>query len=189
MKKSLVRPSPALVVAFVALIVALGGTAYAGLSIPKNSVGAKQLKKGAVTTKKIKNGAVTASKINTSGLTVPNAVHAGSATSAASATIAGSAQPDAFAHVGSNGVLDTANSKNVAHVTTAGTGDYCLSGIPFTPRGGQVTVDYNDAGSDTAQLAIGPGRATSCPAGTQAFVFTETGTSPDNAGFYVVLYG
>jgi hypothetical protein len=78
------KPSPAFVLALVALFVALGGTSYAALSIPANSVGSKQLKKNAVTTKKIKNHAVTAAKINTTGLTVPNATHAGSATSAGS---------------------------------------------------------------------------------------------------------
>jgi hypothetical protein len=97
MRKSVLRrPSPALVVAFVALVVALGGTSYAAFSLPKNSVGSKQikngavtnskLKKGAVTTGKIKNGTVTKSKINTSGLTVPNALHANSADSATNAT-------------------------------------------------------------------------------------------------------
>jgi hypothetical protein len=85
------RPSPALVVATVALIVALGGTAYAGLSIPKNSVGTKQLKNGAVTTKKNKNGTVTAKKINTSGLTVPGALHANTADSATDANFASTA--------------------------------------------------------------------------------------------------
>lgn len=63
------RPSPALVVATVALIVALGGTAYAGVTVANNSVGSKQLKNNAVTTSKIKNDAVTASKINPSALT------------------------------------------------------------------------------------------------------------------------
>jgi hypothetical protein len=87
MRKPLLRrPSPALAVSFVALVVALGGTAYAGITIPKGSVGTNQLKNKAVTnaklgpgtvgTAKIKNGAVTASKINTSGLTVPNATTA-----------------------------------------------------------------------------------------------------------------
>jgi hypothetical protein len=48
------RPSPALIVAVVALIVALGGGAYAAISVPKNSVGTKQLKDGAVTPSKVK---------------------------------------------------------------------------------------------------------------------------------------
>jgi hypothetical protein len=64
MKHRLRAPSPALVVAVVALFVALGGTTYAATSLPKNSVGAKQLKKNAVTGVKIKSGAVTKTKIN-----------------------------------------------------------------------------------------------------------------------------
>jgi hypothetical protein len=41
-------------VAIVALFVALGGTGYAAIKLPKNSVGTKQLKNGAVTAKKVK---------------------------------------------------------------------------------------------------------------------------------------
>jgi len=47
------RPSPALVVACIALAVSLGGTSYAAIKLPKNSVGTKQLKNGAVTRTKI----------------------------------------------------------------------------------------------------------------------------------------
>jgi len=63
-KLALRRPSPALVVACIALLVALGGTSIAAVTqVPKNSVGANQLKSNAVTTPKIKNAAVNASKI------------------------------------------------------------------------------------------------------------------------------
>jgi hypothetical protein len=51
------------VVSLIALFVALSGGAYALSSIPKDSVGARQLKKSAVTGSKIKNGAVTSSKV------------------------------------------------------------------------------------------------------------------------------
>lgn len=54
------RPSPAMVVALVALFVALGGGAYAALKLPKNSVGAAQLKKSAVTPAKLSPAAKTA---------------------------------------------------------------------------------------------------------------------------------
>lgn len=57
------RPSPAMVVALLALFVSLGGSAYATLNLPKNSVGTAQLKKGAVTTAKLRNSAVTANKV------------------------------------------------------------------------------------------------------------------------------
>jgi hypothetical protein len=64
MKLSRIRmPSPAMVVAVVALIAALGGGAYAAVQVGKNSVSAKSLKKNAVITKKIKNLAVTEAKL------------------------------------------------------------------------------------------------------------------------------
>ena len=47
------RPSPAMVVALIALFVALGGASYAAVTLPRNSVGAAQLKKGAVTPPKV----------------------------------------------------------------------------------------------------------------------------------------
>jgi hypothetical protein len=46
-------PSPALIVACVALVVALGGVSYAAGVLPANSVGAKQIKKRAVGLQKI----------------------------------------------------------------------------------------------------------------------------------------
>ena len=50
------RPSPAMVVACIALIVALGGTSFAAIqaALPKNSVGTKQIKNRAVTGDKVK---------------------------------------------------------------------------------------------------------------------------------------
>jgi hypothetical protein len=52
------KPSPALLVALLALFVALGGTSYAALKLPKGSVGAKQLKKNSVTSPKVKPGSL-----------------------------------------------------------------------------------------------------------------------------------
>jgi hypothetical protein len=54
------RPTPATAIALIALFVALGGTGYAALKLPKNSVGTKQLKANAVTGAKVKNGTLTA---------------------------------------------------------------------------------------------------------------------------------
>lgn len=58
------------VIATIALFVALGGAAVAA-GLPKNSVGANQLKRGAVSAAKLKRGAVTSGKIG------PKAVTAG----------------------------------------------------------------------------------------------------------------
>ncbi|MDX6727749.1 MAG: hypothetical protein QOK49_2554 [Baekduia sp.] len=63
------RPSASMVVAFVALLVALGGTSYAVVRLPAQSVTAKHLKNGAVTRAKIKANAVDASKVAANSLT------------------------------------------------------------------------------------------------------------------------
>jgi hypothetical protein len=50
-----IRPSPATIIASLALLVALAGTGYAAITLPANSVGARQLQNNAVTTSKVKN--------------------------------------------------------------------------------------------------------------------------------------
>jgi hypothetical protein len=126
-------PGGATMIASVALFVALGGTSYAAFSLPKNSVGSKQLKNNAVTTGKLKNnavttgklknGAVTAGKINASGLTVPNALHANSATTAITATNATNATNAANATNATNAANATnaTNAANATNATTAAT--------------------------------------------------------------------
>jgi hypothetical protein len=56
------------VMATVALVVALGGGAYAASQLPKNSVGSKQLKKSAVKTKQLAKDAVTGAKVRDGSL-------------------------------------------------------------------------------------------------------------------------
>jgi hypothetical protein len=58
--RRIARPSPALVVALVALFVAMGGTGYAAFVLPSKSVGAKHLKRGAVNSSKVKDGSLKA---------------------------------------------------------------------------------------------------------------------------------
>src|SRR4051812_35341248 len=90
------------VISLLALVIALGGSAYAAVSLPRNSVGTKQLKKRAVTNSKLANGAVTGPKVRSGSLTgkqinsstlrqVPSAAHADTADAATNATHAGSA--------------------------------------------------------------------------------------------------
>ena len=90
------RPSAALVISIVALVMATIGTAIAATQLPKNSVGSKQLKNNAVVTSKIKKEAVTGAKVKKNSLTgkninlsslgtVPSATNATNATTAATA--------------------------------------------------------------------------------------------------------
>jgi hypothetical protein len=62
------RPSPALVVAGVALLLSLGGSAYAAVTLPAGSVGTRQLRSGAVTSEKLADGTVTANKVKPNSL-------------------------------------------------------------------------------------------------------------------------
>jgi hypothetical protein len=55
--------SPAMVVACVSLVVALGGVSYAAGVLPKNSVGTTQLQKKAVTASKLRAGSVSGVKV------------------------------------------------------------------------------------------------------------------------------
>jgi hypothetical protein len=56
-------PLPAMIIACVALVVALGGVSYAAGVLPKNSVGTAQLQKKAVTASKLRKNAVSAAKV------------------------------------------------------------------------------------------------------------------------------
>jgi hypothetical protein len=48
-------PSPSIVVAIIALVASLGGTAVAQTVLPRNSVGSRQIRTGAVTSSEIKD--------------------------------------------------------------------------------------------------------------------------------------
>ena len=63
------RPSAPLVLSIIALFLALGGTTYA-LTIPKNSVGSKQLREGAVGAREARDNSLTGKDIreNTLGM-------------------------------------------------------------------------------------------------------------------------
>jgi hypothetical protein len=199
------RPSPALVISMLALIVAMGGTSYAAFSLPKNSVGAKQLKKGAVTTAKIANAAVTGSKVAKNTITgtninlrtlgtVPSATNAGRAASANSATNAGHA-------ASANSATNATNATNATHAsnadsaTTAATATAlgsvaygfntdtvsACSASPCTPE--QVGTGFAIATCPQGMVAIGGGGTTG-NAGVElsgSFPFSEPGSSVPNA--------
>jgi hypothetical protein len=78
------RPSRAMIVASLALVLALGGSAYAA-----SQINGKNIKKGSIPGNRIKNDSVTGKQVNESTLdAVPNASHATNADNATSATSA-----------------------------------------------------------------------------------------------------
>jgi hypothetical protein len=71
MFRSIPRPSPALVIACLALLIALSGTSYADvLNIPFNSIGTRQLKANAVVSSKVTDHSLLAVDFKTGQLGV-----------------------------------------------------------------------------------------------------------------------
>ena len=193
------RPSPALVISIIALIVAMGGTAYAGLSVPRNSVGAKQLKKNAVTNRKISNGAVTDSKIAKGTITgdkiklstlgtVPSANTANTATTANHATTADNATSAGTATTAGNAT--TVGGKPIRWVLVNATGsivsqsggfsiaDHPAAGEYIIAAGSTVTghaiVASDGFASDTSKRGV----TVAGPCGTGAEAIGCAGFSP-----------
>jgi hypothetical protein len=144
MKRAFGRPSPAMVVAIVALIAALAGTAFAG---------------GFITKKKAKK--VAANQVNklAPGLSVAHANTAGTAD-----------RPYAYGRINGSGVVTpTSLSQNLPNAGHPSDGIYCFD-LPFTPVHGQATGQAQGGGDDIAMIELSgavdppPG----CPAGTDA---------------------
>lgn len=151
-------PSPAMVVACIALAVALGGTSYAAIKLPRNSVGTKQLQKNAVvaaklsarsvgpqklqnnavTTRTVKDNQLTGAKVVESSLAkVPSAV---AADKAADATTVGGYEVKRFAStVAPNGPGATVLSLNGLAIT-------------MTCPAGAVALRANNASGEGAQF-------------------------------------
>lgn len=175
------RPSPAMVVACIALAVSLGGTSYAVLKLPKNSVGSKQLKRNAVTGKKVKSRSLTADDFKEGELPAgaqgpqgPAGATGPAGSAMAYARVLGATPPYA---------LDTSRSYNVTSVTRIDLGAYCLT-VNGTPKNVVATVDStqdvaNATVANTALLGL-------CPPGTNAFVMTGYPGLADR-NFYVAF--
>lgn len=181
--------------------------------IRKNAVIAPKLKAaavkqgklagGAVSTEKLAAGAVTGSKIATGAISpdkIPNDSIGGekinegslgqvpSANTANFATLAGTANPEAFAKVDAEGTVFPANSKGI------GTSDvkqgklpgiYCVNVPGFTPRGGQATPEYS--GNNDVSVYLRFGGTESCAAG-QVEVRVYNAGSLLKGPFHIVLY-
>src|SRR5687768_15740899 len=100
-------------IALLALFVALGGTGYAALSLPKNSVKAKQIAKNAVRSAEVKNGSLRPKDINLPMMVqqLPEAMRGDQGPQGERGPAGQNGSADAFARVAANGTLqpDVAN--------------------------------------------------------------------------------
>jgi hypothetical protein len=120
-------PSPAMIVALIALFVALSGTSYAVVKLPPNSVGTPQLKSNAVTGPKVKDGSLSASDFAAGGLptgpkgdpgpTGPQGPIGERGLEGAAGPPGPAGTARAYASVSREGVLDPARSRGVDAVS------------------------------------------------------------------------
>lgn len=187
------RPSPAMIVAILALFVALGGTVYAastinGKSVKKNSLPGNRIKQKTVTGNRLKNDTITGTQVNEATLgKVP------AASTADVATTALSANPAAYAHILPSGSVDGGDSFNItsANVTHPGEGVYCLTGLGFKPHVALAEVDSLDGPGVTETSAL-TSNFIDCPPTTSAEIVTYNPATIEfrdyGGGFYLVLY-
>jgi hypothetical protein len=195
-----------MLVAMLALIVATAGTSYAAFSLPRNSVGSKQLRNGAVTGAKIKRGAITASKVANHSLTakqlnlrklgsIPAALHAlraDSATDAAHAVAADNATHAAGA--------DAAATALTAGSAANGARRLEFDGLPVDPAPAnqffspashvvltldELTVRASciDAGSGQSRVYVSFTSSTGAFLNFDSITFDNPATTPKVGGF------
>jgi hypothetical protein len=128
------------VMSVIAVTIALGGTAYAAVELPKNSVGSSQIKSNAVKSADVKNGALKSKDFKAGQLPAGPQGAPGEAA--------------AFARVQGNGTLlpaladfpATAKGVTDANITHPAAGIYCID-LAFRPASALVALD--NAGANT----------------------------------------
>ena len=149
------RPSPAMIVALIALFVALGGSSYAvtkigsknirtgavsSRAIANNSIRSGDVRNGALTTTDVKNDSLTNADIDNSGLTAQRANSAGTADTATNANALGGVAASGYTRP--DCASQTGALKGFARVVaTAGfSGTFTTTGVanPYNCSGGTV---------------------------------------------------
>jgi hypothetical protein len=187
------RPTPAMVVACIALTVALGGTGYAATVLPRNSVGPAQLQNNAVTSLKVKNFSLSRQDFK------PGQLAAGPQGPAGAAGPAGPAGPAArWALVSGDGTI-IAQSSGITPTAKTSTGVYILD-FGTTVSGKLIIVssanaaDVGDRGTVSAGPCGGPPGGSICPTGNDTnHVRVITRKAGDNTAedhpFYIAVIG
>jgi hypothetical protein len=161
------RVTPSFVVSIVALGVALSGTAYASGVLPKNSVGATQLKSNTVTSAKVKNGSLKAQDFHQGAL--PKATQGAQGPQGPQGAQgpqgeqgdqgpkgdAGSIK--GFVTVSPSGsIYRSGGSLAAPTVTHPATGVYCIVGTGWGDQGGPFAASLIGSTSDAGSIVVNP---------------------------------
>jgi hypothetical protein len=171
-------PSPSMVVACLALAVALGGTSYAAVTLPRNSVGTNQLRQESVTAtklatksvgpRKLQNNAVGDANVKANALTGAKINETTLAQVPSAATVAGNTVRRFVITVAPGGAEVTVLNLNGIVIT-------------LTCPGGSVALRANNNSGEAAQLRFeGRGAATNFGGGSANFL-ANTNADLNNA--------
>jgi hypothetical protein len=170
------RPSPAMIIACAALLVALTGTSIAAVeaTVPKNSVGSAQLKNNAVTSAKIKSNAVAAAKIASNAVTSAK-VQNGTLTSADFASGVLPAAVDGFVRFLNGPIAIPATSTTLTTLSISQPGNYLIWGKAYVGGSTLITATCRlTAGGDFDESQ---GRAPNTVSLIVGHNFTAAGTA------------
>ena len=177
------------VTSLLALFVALGGTGYAAITLPRNSVGAKQIRSGAVGTSELRGGAVRSSDVRDRSLQLRdisrNARESLRGRTGATGP-AGPAGPTYRAAVPAGGTVQRGNAVSAAH--QGGTNEYRVAfDRDVSSCVATATLATVPTGGGASQPA--PGRVTVAPDQSTSVLVRTFGAdgTPSEQPFNLVL--
>ena len=185
------RPSPAMIVALLALCVALGGSAYAA-----NQINGKNIRNGTITGKKLHDRTITSRQISRStvralkdrrGLRGPRGFK-GSKGDKGPAGASGTALAG-YARVNGSGTVDTMRASGISqsNMSHTITGIYCFVNLAFTPKNVVATLEAASPPSKLLIYASIPDPGLGCPAGAVTVQVTDSTGAATNAPFYIAF--
>ena len=183
------RPSPAMVVACTALIVALGGTSYAAIRLPRNSVTTVQVKDHSLLARDFKRGQLPRGPVGPAGPTGPAGPQGPAGPGGSGASLK-------WALVRADGGI-AAQSGGITLAAKPGTGTYLLNfgsavaGHPIVATGAYANDASDQRGATTAGPCGGGAEGRTCSSSdTTSTVFVQTRDNtglPTDHAFYVAV--
>ena len=155
------RPTPSMIVACIALMVALGGTGYAATVLPRNSVGSAQLQNNAVTSAKVKNFSLMRQDFKPGQLPAGPQGPAGPAGPAGAAARWALVRADGTIIAQSGGITPTAKPSAGAYILDFGS---AVTGKLMIASSANAT-DVGDRGTVSAGPCGGTPEGSTCPSG------------------------
>jgi hypothetical protein len=199
LRTELSSPSPAFIIACLALFVALGGSSYAAVTLKKNSVRSTHIRNGQVKRADLGASAVNSAKVGNASLLaqdfapgqLPQGERGERGEKGATGDRGETGAPGSalgYAYIEADGSFDPARSKNVRVSEKFATGQYCIDFTGFVPRNVVASPEMFAAG-DFVRPRTTPG-SNQCSSAQGFFnvfvhVFQADGTTLVDSDFFI----